>query len=57
MGFHGWGLYYEADAIALDIEKGKIQNELILWDESILVLETMDDMPKQGGVSYPQDKM
>ncbi|CUM49225.1 unnamed protein product [Debaryomyces tyrocola] len=54
-GIHGLGFHYEADAIALDIEMGKIENELIPWDESILVLETMDDMRKQGGVSYPQD--
>lgn len=53
---NGWGFFYEADAVALDIAAGKIQSDIMPWAETVLVLETMDEIRKQGGVIYPQDK-
>ncbi|GME73928.1 unnamed protein product [Ambrosiozyma monospora] len=56
LGQYGWGLFYEADAVAIDIAAGRTENALCPLDESILVLETMDEVRRQGGLVYPQDK-
>lgn len=54
-GEHGLGFQYEADAVAEDISKGKIQNDLLPLDESLLVLQTLDEIRRQGGLVYPQE--
>ncbi|KAI0179898.1 NAD(P)-binding protein [Hypoxylon sp. FL1284] len=51
----GRGFYWEADAVALDITAGKVQNEIMPWDETIRALEIMDEIRKQGGARFPQD--
>lgn len=51
----GWGLYWEADAAALDIAAGKVQNETMPWAETVRVLEMMDEIRRQGGAKFPQD--
>lgn len=52
----GWGLYWEADAVALDIAGGKVQNEAMPWAETLRVLQMMDQIRRQGGARFPQDK-
>ena len=52
----GWGLYWEADAVAQDIAAGKVQNELMPWAETIRMLEMMDEIRRQGGARFPQDE-
>lgn len=53
----GFGYYWEADAAAIDIANGKLENEEIMpWDETLLMFEIMDGIRKQGGLVYPQEK-
>lgn len=47
------GLIHESDAVAKDIAEGKIQNDLMPWDESLLVMKTMDDIRKANGLRFP----
>lgn len=54
-GDYGLGFQYEADAIAEDISQGKIQNDLLPLDESLLILRTLDEIRRQGGLIYPQE--
>ena len=54
-GEYGLGFQYEADAVAQDISNGKIQNDLLPLDESLLVLQTLDEIRRQGGLVYPQE--
>lgn len=51
----GLGFYWEADAVALDIAAGKKESDIMPWDESIKVLETLDEIRRQGGARFPQD--
>ncbi|KAH8175719.1 oxidoreductase family, NAD-binding rossmann fold domain-containing protein [Sarocladium implicatum] len=51
----GWGLYWEADAAAMDIAAGRTQNDRMSWSETLRVMEMMDKVRKQGGAKFPQD--
>lgn len=53
----GFGLYWEADACAVDISKGKLENEEHMpWKETLAVMEIMDNARKSSGLVYPQEK-
>lgn len=51
----GWGhgMFWEADEAARCLRDGKKESETMTWDESILIMETMDESRKQGGLVYP----
>jgi predicted dehydrogenase len=51
----GKGLYWEADAVALDIAAGCKQNDTMPWAETMRVMELLDEVRRQGGVVFPQD--
>lgn len=51
----GWGLYWEADAVAVDIAAGRQENSLMPWSESVRMLDMMDEIRRQGGAKFPQD--
>jgi predicted dehydrogenase len=50
----GWGMFWEADECARCIRDGKMESEVMGWEESIVVMETMDQVRRQGGVRYPE---
>jgi len=52
----GWGhgMFWEADEAARCVRDGKLESETLEWDESILIMETMDEVRKQGGLNYPE---
>ncbi len=52
----GMGFYFEADAVAKDILEGKKESAIIPLAETLRMMRVMDDIRKQGGVEYPQDK-
>ncbi|KAL7625756.1 hypothetical protein AAE478_004979 [Parahypoxylon ruwenzoriense] len=51
----GRGFYWEADAVALDIASGKVQNDVMPWAETLRVLGILDEIRRQGGAKFPQD--
>ena len=52
----GSGLYFEADAVALDIQSGRTENAVMPWAETIRVLEILDGIRRDNGVVFPQEK-
>jgi len=48
------GMMYEADAAARALVAGKLECDLMPWSESILIMETMDEVRRQGGLVYPE---
>ncbi|KAF2822938.1 NAD(P)-binding protein [Ophiobolus disseminans] len=52
----GGGLFWEADAVAHDIAAGKLENEIMPWEETVRVLELMDEVRKQGGAKFEMDE-
>ncbi|RDW71381.1 hypothetical protein BP6252_07944 [Coleophoma cylindrospora] len=52
----GWGhgMAWEADEVARCLRDGKKQSETLDWKESIMIMETMDEARRQGGLEYPQ---
>ena len=52
----GWGhgMFWEADEAARCIRDGKLESETLSWEESIVIMETMDEVRKQGGLTYPE---
>ncbi|KAL2811425.1 hypothetical protein BJX63DRAFT_433430 [Aspergillus granulosus] len=51
----GRGFQYQADNIALDVVSGRLESSIIPQDETIRVMETMDEIRRQGGTRYPVD--
>ena len=47
----GWGhgMYWEADEVARCLRDGKLESDGIPWEESLLIMETMDEIRRQGG--------
>ncbi|KAK6454748.1 bacterial [Scheffersomyces xylosifermentans] len=50
------GFIYEANAIAKDIAAGKLEDDIIPHAETLLVMSVMDQVRKDNGLVYPQDK-
>jgi predicted dehydrogenase len=52
----GWGhgMYWEADEAARCLRDGKLKSETLGWEESVLIMETMDETRRQGGLTYSE---
>lgn len=53
----GKGFYWEADAVALDIAGGRKENDVMPWSETLTVLGLLDEVRRQGGARFPQDRI
>lgn len=50
----GHGMFWEADEAARCLRDGKLESESLPWSESVVIMETMEEALKQGGVVYPE---
>lgn len=50
-GLHGMG--YEGDEAARCWLEGKLESEIMPWDESIAIMEVADEVRRQCGLVYP----
>ena len=50
----GHGMFWEADEAARCIRDGKLQSNGLDWEESVVIMETMDQVRKQNGLVYPE---
>jgi predicted dehydrogenase len=48
----GHGMFWEADEAARCVRDGKLESETLSWEESVIIMETMDEVRKQGGLKY-----
>ena len=53
-GGWGQGMFWEADECARCLRDGKLESATIPWSESIVIMETMDQVLKQGDIQYPE---
>ncbi|KAF2111261.1 hypothetical protein BDV96DRAFT_500132 [Lophiotrema nucula] len=51
----GFGLYWEADAVAQDIAAGRMESAVMPRVETVRVLEMLDEARRQGGAQFPID--
>ena len=49
----GHGMFWEADECARCLRDGKLESASLPWNESIVIMEVMEEVLKQGGVKYP----
>lgn len=52
----GWGYSYEADAVAEDLLAGRKENAWMTHQFSLELMKQMDQIRKQIGLVYPQEK-
>jgi len=52
LDFKGNGYNYEADEVILCLQKNKIQSDLMSWDHSLLLIDTLDAIRKEIGLTY-----
>ncbi|KAK5997003.1 D-xylose-NADP dehydrogenase [Cladobotryum mycophilum] len=50
----GHGMFWEADECARCLRDGKVESSTLPWKESIVIMETMEEALRQGGVEYPE---
>ncbi|GMM33303.1 hypothetical protein DASC09_006280 [Saccharomycopsis crataegensis] len=50
------GLIHEADACAKDIAEGKTESSICPLDETLLVMEVLDEIRAQNGLKFPEIK-
>ncbi|OCK95533.1 NAD(P)-binding protein [Cenococcum geophilum 1.58] len=50
----GHGMFWEADECARCLRDGKLESEGLSWEESIVIMETMDEVRRQNGLRYPE---
>ena len=49
----GHGMFWEADEAGYALMEGRKEGSYLGWDESIVIMEVMDEVRKQGGLKYP----
>lgn len=49
------GLFFEADEVGRCLRDGKLESKGIGWEESIVVMEVMDEIRRQNGIEYPAE--
>lgn len=50
----GRGHYWEADEVARCLRDGKVESETMPWEESIVIMDVMDEVRRQGDLKYPE---
>jgi hypothetical protein len=48
-------MYWEADECARCIREGKLESEDLPLQESLVMMEVMDEVRKQNGLVYPEN--
>ncbi|KAF9887680.1 hypothetical protein FE257_009773 [Aspergillus nanangensis] len=48
------GMFYEADEVARCLRDGKLESDTLPWEESIVIMEVMDEVRRQGELTYPE---
>jgi hypothetical protein len=51
----GQGMHWEADECARCIRDGKLESDGLTWEESVVIMEVMDEVRKQNGLVYPEN--
>ncbi|KAH9914970.1 oxidoreductase domain-containing protein [Fomitopsis serialis] len=50
----GQGMFWEADEVAYALIDGRKESPLLSWEESVVIMEVMDEVRKQGGLRFPE---
>ncbi|KAL4786699.1 hypothetical protein BJX76DRAFT_320512 [Aspergillus varians] len=50
----GRGMYWEADEVARCLRDGKLESETMSLEESIVIMDVMDEARRQNGLTYPE---
>lgn len=53
-GGWGQGMFWEADECARCLRDGRLESATLPWDESVVMMEVMEEALRQGGVVYPE---
>ena len=55
MPFNGNGYNYEADEVHRCLRAGKLESDIMPLDETLSLMQTMDDIRAQWGMKYPME--
>lgn len=51
----GFGFHWEADAVAEDVQAGRLENSTCPHESTLLIMSRMDAAREQCGLTFPQD--
>jgi predicted dehydrogenase len=49
------GMAFEADECGRCLLEGRLESEVMGWEESIVIMETMDEVRRLAGLTYPEE--
>ena len=52
--FEGTGYQYEAAHVMKCLEEGKIESDIMTWQNSLDLIETLDRIRRDAGIFYPE---
>ena len=52
-GIEGQGMFWEADECGRCLRDGRLESEGMTHEESVAIMETMDQVRRQNGLVYP----
>lgn len=50
----GHGMFWEADDAGRALIEGRKEGTFLGWEESVIIMEIMDEVRRQGGIKYPE---
>lgn len=50
----GHGMFWEADEAATALVEGRLEGKYEGWEETVTIMEVMDEVRRQGGLVYPE---
>ncbi len=50
----GKGMFWEADEAARCLRDGRLESEGLGWEESVVIMEVMDEVRRQNDLIYPE---
>ncbi|PON17320.1 hypothetical protein C2W62_13835 [Candidatus Entotheonella serta] len=55
-GFPGHGYQFELEAVTRCLQRGELEHDIMPLDETLAILEVMDECRQQWGLEYPRER-
>jgi hypothetical protein len=53
--FEGNGYNYEAEEVGACLQAGKLESTVMPWQETLAIMQTLDQIRSQWGLKYPME--
>jgi hypothetical protein len=54
--FPGWGYQFQLEAVTQSLQTGKLEHDIMPLDETLAIMQAMDEIRQQWGLVYPSER-